>query len=230
MLIRLGVRKGDRVGVMLSRCIECYVSFLGIWKVGAVGVPLFTAFGPEAAGYRIKDSGSKVLITDAENRGKLERIEGGLSGVQVVVVCRDKGLGIRKGDVSFYQEIADASPEFDIVETTFDDPAVAQYTSGTTGPPKGTIIPHGGVISEVHYAKCVMDVREDDMFWGFMDPGWAHGLLAAGTTLLILGRSLLVYSGRLDPNIWYDSQQISSQSEAVLQRWRVPEPRVCPMD
>jgi acetyl-CoA synthetase len=204
VLTRLGIKKGDRVAVLLSRTIECYISFLGIWKAGAVEVPLFTAFEADAISYRVKDSGAKLIVTDAENRGKLERIEGGLPGVDVIVVCGERGLGIYKGDLSFWQEVSNASREFATVETSRDDPAVLEYTSGTTGAPKGTIIPHGGPICVIAYAKDVLEVREDDMFWGFIDPGWTYGLLSAGTSLLVLGRSLIVYGGRPDAKAWYD--------------------------
>ena len=204
VLKKLGISKGDRVAVLLSRTIECYISFLGIWKIGAIEVPLFTAFEADAIAYRIKDSEAKVVVTDAKNREKLDKVKDNLQGIEIIVVSDKQGLGIRKGDLSFWHEISKASQNFEIVETSFEDPAVLEYTSGTTGPPKGTIIPHGGIICVVSYAKNVLDVRDDDMFWGFADPGWTYGLLTAGSALLVLGRSLIVYGGVLDVKTWYN--------------------------
>jgi acetyl-CoA synthetase len=204
VLRNVGIGIGDRVAVMLSRRIECYVAFLAVWKAGAIEVPIFTAFGPEAVEFRVMDCGAKAIVVDADNRAKLDRVAQALPSLQIIVVGGERGLGIRRGDLSFYQELTEASPQFETVETGFHDTAVAQYTSGTTGSPKGTTIPHGGIISEVHYARGVLDVTEHDTFWGFMDPGWAHGLIAAGITLLVLGRSLMVYGGRLTPRRWYE--------------------------
>lgn len=66
-----GVERGDRVAVMLPKSVELLVALLAIWRVGAVHVPLFTAFGSDAVDHRVRDSGSSVVITDAPNRSKL---------------------------------------------------------------------------------------------------------------------------------------------------------------
>ncbi len=207
VLKKLGVEKGDRVARMLPRIPECYITFLGTWKAGAIDVPLFTAFGPEAIEYRVKDCEAKVIVTDAENREKLDRISGGLPGVEIIVVADERGLGIHKGDLSFHHEMANASREFDTVETAFEDIALLEYTSGTTGPPKGATLKHGGIITTVNYAKHVLDVKEGDMFWGFIDPGWLYGLWSAGITVLALGKSLLVYQGAPDVKAWYKTME-----------------------
>ncbi len=204
VLKKLGVDKGDRVARMLPRCPENFMTFLGTWKTGAVDVPLYTAFGPEAIEYRVKDSQAKVLVTDAENRSKLEKISGGLPGVEIIVLSEQQGLGIHRGDLSFHHEVSNASREFETVETTAEDLAVIQYTSGTTGPPKGAKLSHGGIICLLPYPKYCLALKEDDMFWSFADPGWAYGLLTTGTAVLAMGGSLLVYGGRFDAKAWYE--------------------------
>ena len=68
VLKELGIKKGDAVARLLPRIPEVYITLFGTWKAGAIDVPLYTAFGPEAVKYRIKDSGAKLIVTDAENR------------------------------------------------------------------------------------------------------------------------------------------------------------------
>lgn len=117
VLKNLGLEKGDRVARLMPRKPETYITFLGTWKAGMVDVPLYTAFGPEAIEYRVKDSGAKVLVTDQENRDKVARIAGNLEGVKIIVVPTGRGLGIYGGDLSFWHEIGKAGGRFDTVET-----------------------------------------------------------------------------------------------------------------
>jgi acetyl-CoA synthetase len=70
-LARLGIGRGDRVATLLPKSVELVVATVGIWRLGAVHVPLFTAFGPEAAGYRIAHSGARAAVTDTANLPKL---------------------------------------------------------------------------------------------------------------------------------------------------------------
>ena len=199
----LGVERGDRVARLLPRIPETYFCFLGTWKAGVVDVPLYTAFGPEAIAYRVKDSGAKLIVTDAENREKLRKIEDQLDGVDIMVVPEQKGRGLRKGDLSFWQEMDQASDHFEAVACREDETAVILYTSGTTGPPKGTLIPMSGIITILPFAKYNLNIQPNDMFWSFADPGWAFGLLTAGTSSLVLGNSLMVHEPGFTAENWY---------------------------
>lgn len=205
MLRGLGIERGDRVARLLPRIPEAYVAFLGTWKAGAVDVPLYTAFGPEAIAYRVKDSGAKLIVTDAENRHKLIPIEDRLADVNVMVVPAEKGLGLRKGDLSFWQEMDQTSEHFETVACQENETAVILYTSGTTGPPKGTLIPMSGIITILPYARYNLDIQPHDMYWGFADPGWAYGLLSAGSSSLVLGNSLIVYEPGFTAEGWYET-------------------------
>ncbi len=207
----LGVKKGDVVARLLPRIPEVYITLFGTLKAGAIDLPLYTAFGPEAIEYRVQDSGAKLLVTDAENRDKWVGTNESLKKVKVLVTSRDRSSGRRGGDLSFWSEMEKASREFATVETSAEDIAILQYTSGTTGLPKGTAIPHRGMITVLPYPKYMLDVRDDDMFWGYADPAWVYGSLTVGATLLCLGHSLLVDEGRLEAQRWYE----------ILERWEV---------
>jgi len=198
----IGLEKGDRVARLLPRIPETYISFFGTWKCGMVDVPLYTAFGPDAIAYRLKDSGAKVLITDRENLQRLSSISDVLSKLTIVVVGGTENQN-QNGHIGFSKLMRDASDSEIQFDTTMDDPALLVYTSGTTGPPKGTTILQKGIISVLPYAKYCLDIRRGEMFWGFADPGWTYGLMSAGSAVMIVGGSLVVFEPRFEAESWY---------------------------
>ena len=202
-LAGLGLEPGDRAARLLGRLPETYVGFFGAWKAGLVDVPLYTAFGPEAVAYRLADSGARVLLTDRENLAKLDSIKDGLKDLKIIVVDREDDETDPGPGIGFNQLLAEAPADPVGPMTTLDSPAILVYTSGTTGPPKGTEIRHRGIISVLPYAQHCLDVRIDDVYWGFADPGWTYGLLSAGSAILVGGGSLVVFEPRFTAEDWY---------------------------
>src|SRR5207245_297832 len=89
-LAGLGVKPGDRVGVLLPQRPETAIAHLAIYKLGAVAVPLFVQFGPDALEHRLADSGTKALITDGEN---LPKIPPGLPDLATILVVEGESGG-----------------------------------------------------------------------------------------------------------------------------------------
>jgi acetyl-CoA synthetase len=189
-LAGLGVGEGDRVAVMLPKSIELLVALVAIWRAGAVHVPLFTAFGPEAAGYRIEHSGAKVVIVDEGNRAKVE-----VPGVAVMSVAAEGG--VRAGDVDFAEAVANGL-ELEGVERGGDELMILLYTSGTTGQPKGVEVPVRSLASVHSYMHYAIDLRPQDVFWNISDPGWGYGLWFGLVGPLLLGRCTLLRSAPFD--------------------------------
>jgi len=80
-----GVQRGDRVGVFLPQCPETAITHIAIYKLGAIAIPLFTLFGPDALEYRLSNSGAKAVVTDGENAEKILAIREKLSQLQLVI-------------------------------------------------------------------------------------------------------------------------------------------------
>ena len=200
----LGVQKGDRVAVMLPKTPELVISCLANWRLGAVYVPLFTAFGPDAIGYRLQDSQARLVITDAGNRSKL-------TDASVSVITVASGTGIDKGDFSFWHELESSKPLPNPVPVTGDDLMILLYTSGTTGNPKGVEIPVRALASFEAYMRFGLDLREDDMYWNLADPGWAYGLYYNLMGPLLLGKATLFYNTPFSPQGTYK----------ILEKYRV---------
>src|SRR5205085_10427570 len=80
-----GIGRGDRVAILLPQMPAVAASHIAIYKMGAIALPLAMLFGIEAISYRLKDSGARALITDAQGLAKLSGLRDTLPGLALVL-------------------------------------------------------------------------------------------------------------------------------------------------
>jgi acetyl-CoA synthetase len=201
-LAAMGVRRGDRVAIILPQRPETVVSYLAVWRMGAIAVPLSFLFGPDALEYRIANSGARVAIADPQTLANLEATRGRLPHLEHVIgVAGARGAGV----VGWEDALAKASRHFDVADTAATDPSTIIYTSGTTGPPKGALLPHAVMIGNLPGFEHSHDgfPREGDLFWTPADWAWTGGLWDALMPTLYHGRAILGFRGRFDAERGY---------------------------
>lgn len=204
MLKSLGVNKGDRVFVFLPRIPELYISIIGIAKIGAVAGPMFSAFGPEAIRDRLKDSGAKVLITDASLRERVHQVWDELPELKTVVVTRlPETERLWKSEIHYEREIEKESYDLETEPMSLEDPLYMLYTSGTTGKPKGVVHVQNDMISHYITTKWALDLHGEDVYWCSADPGWVTGTVYGLWGPWLNGISQVVFEGRYDADRWY---------------------------
>lgn len=191
-LLAQGVKKGDKVAGLLPRNVELLITVLATWRIGAVYQPLFTAFGPKAIEHRLSSSGAAVVVTDAGNRYKLSEVP---DCPTIVTVGGPKGLGIVRGDFSFWAEQANYSADCEPVLLSGEDPFLLMFTSGTTGPSKALSVPLKAIVAFQSYTRDAVDLRPEDAFWNVADPGWAYGIYFGVTGPLAMGHPITFYDG-----------------------------------
>ncbi len=174
-LLRLGVTRGDRIGIILSQRPETAIAHLAAYKLGAIALPLSTLFGPEALDYRLRDAGARVVITDTESLDRVLGMRAELPDLQHVI-CVDRADA--KGIVDYQRLLRAESDTFAPVPTTPDDPALLIYTSGTTGPPKGALHAHRVLLGHLPAIELYHEYfpQPDDRFWTPADWAWIGGL------------------------------------------------------
>ena len=170
-----GIERGARIGILLPQAPETAVAHIAAYKLGAIAVPLFTLFGPEALAYRLENSGAKALVTDAAGVAKLAEIRGDLPALSLVLSVDGPGDGV----LDFHGELDKASDSFTPVDTAADDPALIIYTSGTTGPPKGALHAHRVLLGHLPGVELPQEFfpQSGDLFWTPADWAWIGGLL-----------------------------------------------------
>ncbi|MFC4944768.1 AMP-binding protein [Pseudonocardia sp. GCM10023141] len=202
-LADLGIGPGDAVGVLMGKSVALVVALMGIWRRGAVHVPLFTAFARPAVALRLTAANARLVITDSDQRAKLAPGEDMPASPpwRVVVVGAEPG----RGEYSFDALMAVSTPrDGETAAVVGGDGVLVQlFTSGTTGTPKGVPVPLRALASFVAYLELGLDVTEDDVYWNAADPGWAYGLYYAILAPLAAGRrSLLLHAGFSAPLTW----------------------------
>src|SRR5262245_13533957 len=170
-----GIKKGDRVALLLPQGPAVAVCHVAIYKLGAIALPLAMLFGIEAIAYRLKDSGAGALISNAQGLAKLAAVRDAAPALEVVWSID----GPADGAEDFNAVLARAASEFAPVATTADDPALMVYTSGTTGPPKGALHAHRVLLGHLPGIEIPHEFlpQPGDRFWTPADWAWAGGLL-----------------------------------------------------
>jgi acetyl-CoA synthetase len=196
---KLGIKRGDRVCALLPKNPALIVYILAAWKIGAVYVPLFTAFGPQAIEYRINHSEAKVILTNQTQRPKLPPRENVPSLEQIFVIDGTT----EPNDLPFWDTLARESTEHQTEELTVNDLLAIQYTSGSTGLPKGAMWSHNMLINIYPYMRYAIDLRDDDIFLGGADLGWAYGLIFCTFAPMCFGVPIVFYEGPFKPETYY---------------------------
>ena len=174
-----GIKRGDRVAILLPQAPEVAAIHIAIYKLGAIALPLATLFGTDAVAYRLENAGAKAVITNAAGLAKIaeiRRAQGAkIEGVDVVLSVDGPG----DGALGFQETLSRASADFTPVSTAADDPAMMIYTSGTTGQPKGALHAHRVLLGHMPGIELPQEFfpQPGDRFWTPADWAWAGGLL-----------------------------------------------------
>jgi acetyl-CoA synthetase len=209
-LRKLGVGRGDRVGIFLPMVPETAVAVLACARLGAVFIPLFSGYGADAIATRLEDGDAKVLICadGFRRRGQVvamkevaDQAAARVKTVQRVIVLRHVGREVpwhHGRDVLWETLLDDNREPLETARLEPESPFMIIYTSGTTGRPKGAVHVHAGFP-----LKAAQDLAHgfdmgagDTLFW-FTDIGWMMGpWLIFGS--LLLGGTMVLYEGTPD--------------------------------
>ena len=205
-LKRLGLGKGDVVGIYMPFLPETIAAFLAITRIGGIALPMFSGFGPQAVIERLVDAEAKAVITVdvTYRRGNPIAMAEIIAQVRpqvpslahVVVVARHPGKAA--GDAVWWHDLVAAGGACPAEEMEADAPAMIVYTSGTTGKPKGTVHSHCGFMTKVALDfGIILDLTEKDRLLWMSDMGWLTGPILAVAVPLV-GASMVLAEGTPD--------------------------------
>ncbi|MBO6274394.1 MAG: acyl--CoA ligase, partial [Methanobrevibacter sp.] len=165
----LEIHKGDRIIIYLNNSCEYLFSLFAVWRIGAIAIPTNRVFTASELEYIITDSQAKLMITDDDAKDLID-----------INTYIPQNLNDFKDC-----EVLDAR------DTDWDDLCQLQYTSGTTGKPKGAMLTHGNYFTAIHNECDVLTLKQDDVFLGIypmahVGLSWAIAALRAAAYYILI--------------------------------------------
>jgi acetyl-CoA synthetase len=208
-LRRLGLGKGDAIGVFMPMVPEIVIAMLAIIKIGGIFLPLFSGFGAAAIVSRLKDADAKALFTAAGSyrRGKFcamkpiaDEAASQIPTLRHLIVLNPAGEwlteNVRSDSVPAPAHPSDMDAPTE--RTSAEDTMMLIYTSGTTGKPKGAVHTHCGFpIKSAQDMWHGLDLHPDETLFWMTDMGWMMGPWEVFGTL-VLGATMMIYDGAPD--------------------------------
>lgn len=173
------VKAGDRVAVQVGKSVEALAIFLACARVGAIFLPLNTAYTASEVEYFVNDAEPSLIICEPARFEELSRI------ANAILTLDDRGGG------SLVETFQNQSTSFNDADTNWDDPIAILYTSGTTGKSKGALLTHGNLASNALTLADAWGFTARDALIHALPIYHTHGLFTATNTVLLSGGSLL---------------------------------------
>lgn len=215
-LAKLGIGVGDRVAVLLLPSLEFYVSMFGIYKRGAVLIPLFPLFGPDAIAFRLAD-GKPTAVVTTYNDAKLVDPELAAK-LNLKFIYADELITDIKNENDYFTP-----------QTSVNDLCMIQYSSGTTGSPKPNRYKHGAITVSSVVMKLATGLKPEDTYFCPSSPAWGHGIWYGTIAPLTFGKAVGTVSGKFDAEILHEALEefgvtnmaaISSHYRLLMDAWK----------
>jgi fatty-acyl-CoA synthase len=199
LLQTLGINKGDRVGILAHNRVEFVDAFFAAGKTGIILVPLNTRLTAHELEFIVRDSGMRALIYDGDFAGTINKLRPQVS-VEYWIALDDV---LAPSDKNYPSDTAKFDPDsFTTSRCDPEDIYCLLYTSGTTGKPKGVMLPHRMIIWNAYNTVMSWQLRDTDISPIFTPMYHAGGLNVFLTPLFAIGGTVVLHRSFDASEVW----------------------------
>ncbi len=212
-LASLGVGRGDRVSLVMPQSAEVAALHLAVYALGAVALPMSSLYGPDSYRHILSDSGTGTVVVAQDFADRIRSVRHDLPDLKTLVVFGEPEEGERS-----LVEAAGFPASFQPVNTSFMDPAMLLYTSGSTGHPKGALHGHRIIEGYLLTFKLFFNVTFDQstVFYTPSDWAWVGGLLDILLPALVLGHPVVADQQRFSASRSFEVMSRNGVTHAFL--------------
>jgi len=204
LLGSVGVAPGDRVAVMLPNGLDHCIAWFGISRAGALLVSVNTEYKGAFLTHVLKNSRARVLVVDPRYLGRIRDIEDEVPELETLFVCGNDDPGdFQMLEALSFDDHRGLEADDPQVDVSYRDDACIMYTSGTTGPSKGVLMPHAHLYLFGLGTIDHLCMGQDDVFYVVLPLFHANGLFMQVYACLIAGATAVIRE-RFSAGVWLD--------------------------
>ena len=213
-LAALGVKAGDRVSTLLDSSVDCVTCLFAIPILGAIWVPVNTAYRGEFLRHQIADCGANVVIAEPDYAARLAEVAAGIPELRTLVVRGEADLSA-SFNVQALASVMQCGVPFERPQVSQYDLCMFIYTSGTTGPSKGCMINHGYAVNMARQSKITSGATPEDLLWTAL-PLFHMNAVNHILMMGLLGGRIAIYPRFSLSNFWPEVRRTGATIVSVL--------------
>lgn len=221
-LLSLGVKRGDHVLIMLPNILEYVYVWLALCKIGAVEIPINTAYRGGILKYLVNNSEAKYLIIWKGYLDRLAAYQDEMQSLEQLIVLENKESGktevsdLKFAQSSFAKLLEGSSSSPDIGELNYNDIMAIMYTSGTTGPSKGVMVPYNQAYNYSIAWSETGFLTKEDIYYVTLPLFHIGGQWACVYASILAGATAIVPDGFHSTRFWKDIKEFKATITFLL--------------
>jgi crotonobetaine/carnitine-CoA ligase len=201
-----GIRKGDKVAIVMENCPEFLFLWFGLCKLGAVEVPINTAHKGDLLTYMLDKSDSRLIVTDSKFLDRVAPVVSSLPKLEGVAVMDTLGKGmptLEKSVIDFHTLLKNDGA-YKAEDVFWSDPFIIMFTSGTTGASKGSLMPHNYALFMGDLIIEAVEYTEKDCLYNVLPLFHGNAQLLSTMPALMSGAKMVLVERFSASGFWDD--------------------------
>ena len=191
---KLGLKKGDKAAIIMTNRPEFLFTWFGLCKLGAIEVPLNVAHRGQILTYMLDQSDCRVAVVEAPFLPQLAEVAPSMKKLEKIIVLDDPAPDAPRPDLPFstFHQLVDNDGSFQAEDVIWLDPFCISFTSGTTGPSKGALMPHNYAVFMADLVQRFVEYSKQDCLYNALPLFHGNAQLLSTMPALLSGARMVL--------------------------------------